>query len=222
MHGPAKVEVGLDSADFRLLQKHLVDPGSLVTVLKTGNTPSGVRVSDYLGLHLSLDVGDIIRTMRGVPIHSNAAFVAALQQLPVGKSEMIIERFGRPVTVELTREPPVELSTIKRISATRFDVPRATFDALRNDVRLLEQHVDSVPIVKEGAVLGIRVYNIKPDAACAVLGLQEYDILLEVEGRSVGSFDNLFTANHHVSTASQVTLRIERNGKRLAIIYVVP
>jgi hypothetical protein len=222
IHGKDSVKAELGESSYQDVLDRLADPDPRVIPVRDKRGPSGVRVVDFfLGIHLELERGDIVRTIGGAPILTGAAFVAAIRKLPVGFTEVIVERYGRRVSIELTRTAPIDRTTIERVSATRYDVARATFEALREDTNVIEKQVEVVPRVERGVTTGLRLAKVDPDSLCAALGLQVDDVLLEIEGRSVGSFDNVHVASSFLSNAPQVTIKLERKRKRIAITYVI-
>jgi S1-C subfamily serine protease len=96
-----------DLKDVMALRKQPSD--RFATPLRRGDTPSGVRIIEgMLILRLDLFGGDIVRTIGGAPITSDAAFVEAIQDLRVGHTDMVVERDGRLITITIEREPPAE------------------------------------------------------------------------------------------------------------------
>ena len=220
VHGPSVVPVDLSQSDFEDSTTRLAGM-QLATVVRQKGVPIGVRVNAmYLSIHFDIEEGDIVRTIDGQPIHSDAALVAALGGLRVGKTQISVERLGRPVTIEITRRAPLELATIKRHSATRFDVPRAIVEAVDSDTALLTRKLETEVIADSGAVQGIRLFDVAADSLAAALGLQNGDVLLAIEGRSIGSINSVYLATTLFGGAQQLTIQIERKRKKLAITYV--
>jgi type II secretory pathway component PulC len=151
---------------------------------------------------------------------THAALIAALRQLRVGHTDIVVERHGRPVTIQVERDAPVDLKTITRISATRFDIPAALARTLAEDLELVTRKVKTNPVFEAGAVRGLRLLDVEHDSLCAAIGLQNNDVLLDIEGRSVGSM-SLYEAKYHIDEAKQFTIHVERKRKRVAITYVI-
>ncbi len=122
------------------------------------------------------------------------------------------------MTVE--RDAPIDPKTIKRISPTRFDIPKATATTIEEDIHLIHRNMEYAPVVHAGAVRGLRLFNVESDSLCAALGLQNEDVLLDIEGRTVGSLD-LYDAMRLLVGTPQFTIHVERKHKRIAITYVV-
>lgn len=97
-------------ADLKAVMAMHKDPSDrFATPLRRGDMPSGVRIIEgLLVLQLDLLAGDIVRTIGGAPITSDAALTEAIQNLPVGHTDMMVERNGRLITITVEREPPAE------------------------------------------------------------------------------------------------------------------
>ena len=221
IHGKDSVKAEISESNFQDIVDRLADPDPRVSPVRDKRGPSGRARPRLLSRDPSqLERGDIIRTIGGAPILTDAAFVAAIRKLPVGFTEVIVERYGRRVSIQLTRAAPIDRTTIERVSATRYDVARATFEALSEDTNVIEQQVEVVPRVERGVTTGLRLAKLGPTMAAA-LGLQIEDVILEIEGRSIGSFDSVYAARGHLGNAPQITIKLERKRKRIAITYVI-
>lgn len=222
VHGPSTDTKRLTATDFDDLIARLARPEIRSTVVRRGNTPSGVRITDFiLDFRLDLELGDIVRSFDGQPIVSDKALAAAITNMKVGTTRILITRHGRPVTLEITRDAPLALSTVKRVSATRYEIPKALADAVQEDVFLVTQKLDVVPVVVKSKVRGVRIYNIQSDAPAAAVGLQDDDIILDLEGRPIATAGDGVAALHAIAGMAQFALHIERKGKPMTITYVI-
>lgn len=222
VHGPAVEKKHLSPSDFEDLEDRLAKPEPRSTVVRRRNAPSGVRVTDFLiELQLDIEIGDIVRTIDGKPIRSDAALVSALRNLKIGLTRIQLERHRRPVTLEVTRDAPLDLSQIKRVSATRYEIPRALVDIVQDDLFVATRKLEAVAVVAKNTVRGVRIYNLKPDAPAAAVGLENDDLILDVDGHAIATISDAVRALRAIAGASQVTLHVERNGKPLAFTYVV-
>ncbi|MEJ7604366.1 MAG: PDZ domain-containing protein [Kofleriaceae bacterium] len=222
IHGPATATKQLSPSDFEELAASLVQPDPQATIVRRGKTATGVRITEFLlSFRLDLEIGDIVRRIDGSPILSNGELITALQQLKVGTTRFELERHGRPVTLEIIRDAPADLAKIKRVSATRYEIPRALADVLQADLFIARMKLDSELVVTKKLARGVRIHNVQRDAPAAAVGLQNDDIILDVEGRPVSSISEAADAVRAIATATQVTVHIERNGKPLAFTYVI-
>jgi S1-C subfamily serine protease len=222
IHGPPTDTKQLSTTDFEDLIARLAQAKTRSTVVRRGDIPSGVRIIDFiLELQLGLEIGDIIRSIDSKQIRSDAELVSALQSLTIGPTYIKLERHGRPITLELTRDEPIELSRIKKLGATRYSIPRSVIDALGRDPFVAVRKLDVVPVVAKNVVRGVRIYNMKSDAPAALIGLQNDDIILDVEGRSIASISQASTALGALADLERFTMHLERNGKPLTLAFMI-
>ena len=104
VHGPIFRTEHLKADNITTLADDLKDvpTGQLVAPLKRG----GVRIQHYR-LHgdVGLEPGDIVRTFEGARIESEADLRRVFASIPVGHSDLVVERNGRTITITWEREP---------------------------------------------------------------------------------------------------------------------
>jgi S1-C subfamily serine protease len=201
-----------------------VTSGPRISMVASMNAsgPSGVRVTDtLLSLYLEVEIGDIIRTIEHQPIHTDAQLTAAVQNLKIGNSDIILERGGRHHTLTIIRKPPLDLTQIKKLSATKYEVPKKFADAIFADTDLLVRKLSTSPHVKNGGQHGFTVYDIGPEAPMAKLGLLDGDVVLDVDGHRIDSFENVIDATRELEHATTLVVHLLRKGKPLTLTYVV-
>ena len=218
IHGPAVETATVKESDYHEILKRLARPDQHATPIKDANgAPSGVRVVDLL-LHFDLELaqGDIVRTVDGKPVVTEAEFVAALQNLRVGQTDIELERFGRHVTIQLTRVAPIDLTTITKVSTTKYEVPRSLADTIGEDPQLIAKQLDVTTEAR-----GARLTNIAPGSLCAVLGLANEDIVVDVSGIPIVSYLDALHAVRKLASEDKITVNLLRKNKKLAITYTI-
>ncbi|MEO8706441.1 MAG: hypothetical protein ABI867_40800 [Kofleriaceae bacterium] len=219
IHGDASETGTLDEQDMLKLQAASL-PFSQPVTDKHG--PTGVRITDVIvALYAKLSVGDLVRTVGGVSIHSDLELAAALRGLKLGATEIVVERLGRKVVVTLTREAPIDLTTIKRTGPTSFVVPRAIIDALGNDPWMVIRKAKLVPAGSKGKLHGYKLYDVEPGSLYAAIGLGTEDVILDIDGHSIDSRDQAFAVMHKLDKAPKITLHVVHRGERLAMTYSI-
>ncbi len=213
----------LDEERFDKLVEHVKDvTDTRVVPVKNKQGVSGVRVIDSLiSLYIETEVGDIIRTIDSNPIVSDAQLTAAIESLRVGTTEVALDRGGRPVTLTLIRKAPLDLTQIKKLSATRYEVTRVFADAISNDTDILSRKVTVAPRIKNNKPQGFTIYDIQPDSPAARLGFVDGDIVLDVDGRAIDTLDEQVDARTELESASTLVVHLERKGKPVTLTYVV-
>jgi S1-C subfamily serine protease len=223
VHSPSTETSTLRETDFQDVLKRIVGPDPHSTVVKNkAGAITGVRVTNMLlGFSVELSVGDIVRTIDGKPIRSDAELVAALQTLRVGRTDIVVERYGRTVTIELTRLAPSDFSKIKKLATNRYEVPRAIADAIDNDIWLLTRNIETVRVVAKSEVRGVRIYNIANDSLVAALGFLNDDIILDVEGRPVATLEEALAVARDLTSAATIVVNVQRDGRKVPITFVI-
>ena len=221
IRGKSSRAVKLTGDDFKDLVERTAN-GPLSTPMQIGNAPSGVRIIDMvLSIQIRLEVGDIVRSIGGQPIRTEAELVTALQNLPVGTTNISLERDDRPFTIELTRDAPVELSTIRKVGAAQYEVPVAVAAAISADPMIITRRANAVPVIRDGKVRGLKVFAIEKDSACAAIGLVDDDLVLDVDGHAIESTADAFELSSDLEHATAVVVHLERHGKPMELHYAI-
>ncbi|HEY4106006.1 MAG TPA: type II secretion system protein GspC, partial [Polyangiaceae bacterium] len=85
-----------------------------------------------------------------------------------------------------TAVPADIASKIQKISDTEFNVDRSVVDKILENQAELMKSARIVPETKDGKVLGIRLFGIRPDTLLGTLGLQNGDRLESINGFNMG------------------------------------
>jgi len=115
--------------------------------------------------------------------------------------------------------PPEIASKIQKISDTEFSIDRAVVDNILERQTELMKSARIVPEQKDGKVLGIRLFGIRPDTLLGTLGLQNGDRLESINGFNMGSPQTALEAYARLRTASNLNVKVNRRGAPLAIDY---
>jgi len=183
---------------------------------------TGVRVIDTrLALYLECEVGDLIRTIDARPIRSDADLTAGIRNLRIGATDVVLDRFGTEITLTLVRKAPLDVKGIKQLTAKRFEVSQAFADAVIADHDVLARDLEVTPYVVDGRQHGFTVFNIKPDAPGAHLGLRDGDVVLDIDNHSIDTLGDQIDAASDLEHATGLTLHLLRGGKRVSLDYVI-
>ncbi len=114
------------------------------------------------------------------------------------------------------RTPPAP--PVDKLGAHRYRIPRATLDGfVAGGATTPWPRV--VPQLRDGKPIGFRLHGIR--GPFAAIGLENGDLLLEVNGTPIETPDAALAAYAKLRTASHVWLAIERNGQRTRMDYDV-
>lgn len=184
--------------------------------------PSGVRVIDtLLGLYMDAEVGDLIRSIDGLAIKSDAELTAAIQNLRIGNTEVQLERNGKPITLTLIRKAPLDLTTIKKLSPTKYEVTQAFAAAVAADHDILTRKINTTPHLTNGKPNGFAVYDVHPESPAAKLGILDGDIVLDFDGHPINNLSEVIDASHALEHATSMSIHLLRKGKPVTLSYTV-
>jgi general secretion pathway protein C len=117
--------------------------------------------------------------------------------------------------------PPEIASKIKKLSDTEFQIDRAVVDSILERQAELMKSARIVPEQKDGKVLGIRLFGIRPDTLLGTLGLQNGDRLESINGFNMGSPEKALEAYARLRTASSLNVKVNRKGAPVSIDYKI-
>ena len=115
--------------------------------------------------------------------------------------------------------PPDIASRIQKISDTEFNVDRAVVDKILENQAELMRSARIVPEQKDGKVVGIRLFGIRPDTLLGTLGLQNGDRLETINGFNMASPEKALEAYARLRTASNLNVKVNRRGQTMSIDY---
>ena len=115
--------------------------------------------------------------------------------------------------------PPDIASRIQKVSDTEFNIDRSVVDKILENQAELMKSARIVPETKDGKVLGIRLFGIKPDTLLGTLGLQNGDRLESINGFNMGSPEKALEAYARLRTASQLDVTVNRRGAPVSIVH---
>jgi general secretion pathway protein C len=115
--------------------------------------------------------------------------------------------------------PPDIASKIQRVSDTEFNIDRGVVDKILENQAELMRSARIVPEQKDGKVVGIRLFGVRPDTLLGVLGLQNGDRLEAINGFNMGSPEKALEAYARLRTAQSLDVNINRRGAGTAIHY---
>jgi general secretion pathway protein C len=144
-----------------------------------------------------------------------AATPAAAAPAPVASTGASASPSGRgPPTV-----PADIASKIQKISETEYQIDRSVVDKILENQAELMRSARIVPEQKDGKVVGVRMFGIRPDTLLGTLGLQNGDRLESINGFNMASPEKALEAYARLRTASNLNVKVNRRGQSLSIDY---
>jgi general secretion pathway protein C len=115
--------------------------------------------------------------------------------------------------------PPDIASKIQKISDTEFHVDRSVVDKILENQADLMRSARIVPEQKDGKVVGVRMFGIRPDTLLGTLGLQNGDRLETINGFNMASPEKALEAYARLRTANNLNVKVTRRGAPMSIDY---
>lgn len=78
-----------------------------------------------------------------------------------------------------------------------------------------------VPLIEEGRQRGFKLYGLRPGSLGALLGLQNGDALVSIDGRPLDSVESALERYSSLRGAKRVELGYERRGEARALTLVL-
>lgn len=106
---------------------------------------------------------------------------------------------------------------VRKLSDTQFELDRADFEDILAKQSALLNATRIVPESRDGKVLGIRVFGVRPGGVLSSLGLQNGDRLDSINGFSLSDPEQALAAYATLRRSTSFDLRLERRGQPLTI-----
>jgi general secretion pathway protein C len=113
--------------------------------------------------------------------------------------------------------PPDIASKIQKVSDTEFNIDRSVVDKILENQAELMRSARIVPEQKDGKVVGVRLFGIRPDTLLGSLGLQNGDRLETLNGFNMASPEKALEAYARLRTASKLNVSVNRRGTPVSI-----
>jgi general secretion pathway protein C len=126
-----------------------------------------------------------------------------------------------PAAAGPNKVPPEIASKIQKVSDTEFHVDHAVIDNILEHQAELMKTARIVPESKDGKVLGIRLFGIRPDTLLGTLGIQNGDRLESINGFNMGSPEKALEAYARLRTATSLNVKVNRRGAPVSIDYQI-
>lgn len=112
---------------------------------------------------------------------------------------------------------------IRKLDATHVELPRALVDEVLANPLAFSRAARVVPAVKDGAIVGFKLYAVRPGGVFARLNLLNGDTITAIAGQPLDSFDHALDAFTALRTTSRVEVAVVRRGAPMTLtITVVP
>jgi general secretion pathway protein C len=108
-------------------------------------------------------------------------------------------------------------AAITKVSDTQYNVKRAFVDKLLGNQAELMRAARIVPHEENGQVVGVKLYGIRRNSLLGKLGIQNGDLLRNINGMSMADPNSALEAYAKLRSASDLNVAITRRGQETAL-----
>lgn len=98
---------------------------------------------------------------------------------------------------------------------------RANVEKTLSEREKVLRFVRAAPVFRDGEAVGLRLSGIRPDSLLGLLGLNNGDVLENINGFGVGNLERATEAYLRLRTAERLRLRLVRNGQTMTLDYEI-
>ncbi len=128
-----------------------------------------------------------------------------------------------PATTRQVNEPtkPAQAAkkAVQRTDENAYQIDRKSMNAQLENKAALAKGATVVPNYKNGKKSGLKLVNVSADSVYQQLGMQSGDVLQSVNGEKIRSQAHAMEMMERFQKADNVTIEVERGGKRTKIKY---
>jgi general secretion pathway protein C len=146
------------------------------------------------------------------PAPSPAANAAASGDAAAASEVTARTRGAAPVPADIA-------SKIQKVSDTEYNVDRSVVDKILENQAELMRSARIVPEQRDGKVVGVRLFGIRPNTLLGTLGFQNGDRLETVNGFNMSSPEKALEAYARLRTAPNLNVKVSRRGQPVSIDY---
>lgn len=218
----------LAAPDCGGIQAHVItespDPTWSIAVLQaTGETLGKLRrVGDSVGDKQVAYIGfNTTKNSPSVWLTSGATLCQVLLFAPPAPEQPAPAAAAEAKPKDTGGVPDDIAKRIQKVSDTEFHVDRAVVDNILENQAQLMRTARIVPEQKDGKVVGIRLFGIRPDTLLGKLGLQNGDRLEAINGFEMASPEKALEAYARLRTADSLAVKVTRRGAPVTIDFKI-
>jgi general secretion pathway protein C len=150
--------------------------------------------------------------------------IGSARLIKITRNTAIIKSGGREITLKIKETP--EGSLLSHSQTPQARMPRSGMALSKGEVNEKLRDLKTImtqaavrPYFEGGEQEGFIVSDIKPDSLYQKLGLQNGDIITEVNGNQMKSADDILQMVNIMQSGGSIALSLKRNGKAETINY---
>jgi general secretion pathway protein C len=110
---------------------------------------------------------------------------------------------------------------VARVAEGVYEIPRPALDEVLGNVGRLTRAARVVPELREGKVVGVRLFSVRAGSPLAALGLQTGDVVRLINGHDLTSPERVLQLYTALKTCHEFSLAMERAGQPITNHYVI-
>ena len=150
--------------------------------------------------------------------------IGSARLIKITRNTAIIKSGDREITLKIKETP--EGSLLSRSPAPQANMPSSGMALSKGEVNEKLRDLKTImtqavvrPYFEAGAQEGFIISDIKPDSLYQKLGLQNGDIIIDVNSKRMQSADDLLQMVNIMQSGGSIALSLKRNGKAETINY---
>jgi len=147
--------------------------------------------------------------------------IGSAKLIKITRNTATLRSEGREITlkVKATLEGPLLPNSPGSATPRSMTLSKKTVNENLSDLKSIMSQAVVRPFLNEGVQEGLIISNIAPNSLYEKMGLQNGDIIIDVNNKRMQSADNLLQTVNLMQSGSSITLNVKRNGKIETINY---
>jgi Type II secretory pathway, component PulC len=147
--------------------------------------------------------------------------IGSAKIINITRNTAVLRSEGREITLKIkaTIEGSLLPNSPGRAFSKSMTLSKKTVNENLNDLKSIMNQAVVRPFLNEGIQEGFIISNIAPNSLYEKMGLQNGDIIIDINNNPIQSADNLLQTVNLMQSGGSVTLNVKRNGRIESINY---
>jgi len=110
-------------------------------------------------------------------------------------------------------------ANVTKVKSGEYEISRAEIDNVLSNMSKLATQARIVPSFKNGKANGFKLFSIRPNSLYDKLGIQNGDIVQQINGYEINSPDKALEIYSKLKDAQTITVDLQRRGKSRTMTY---
>ena len=147
--------------------------------------------------------------------------IGSAKLIKITRNTATLSSGGREITlkVKATLEGPLLPNSPNSATSKSMTLSRKTINENLSDLKSIMSQAVVRPYLNKGVQEGLIISNIAPNSLYEKMGLQNGDIIIDINNKPMQSTDNLLQTVNLIQSGSSIAVNVKRNGKIESINY---